>query len=101
MTHTKTTIAVTFATVLFGGVMINPASAAVRSHNWSDLTSITNAGAHDSGMTQIGRTSKEFSFDDLSAVTHSSIPVGVKPMVKATGKMYSRNDITAITHHYR
>jgi len=100
MKRTHTTIAASLAAVLFGSLMMNSASAATRSSNWSDLASVTNAGAHKSGVPQIGHSSKEFSVDDLSAVTHRSVPVGVKPMVKATGKNYGRNDITAVTHHY-
>ncbi len=100
MKRTQITIAITVAAVLFGGLAISPASAATRSNNWSDLASVTNAGAHKAGMTQIGHTSTEFRVDDLSAVTHRSVPVGMKPMAKATDKTYSRNDISAITHHY-
>jgi hypothetical protein len=100
MTHTKTTIAAIFAAALIGGLSMNPAQAAVQRHNWSDLSSVTNAGAPKADTVRIGHTSKEFSRDDLSAVTHRSAPEGVKPMVKATGSMYSHNDITAITHHF-
>lgn len=99
MTITKKTIAATFTAVLIGSLSINPASAAVPTYGWSEVSFVTHGGSAASSSTQIGHISGEFNRNDLSAITHKSVPVGVKPLAKASFNGYSRNDITAITHN--
>jgi len=99
MTITKKTIAATFTAVLIGSLTITPASAAVPTYGWSEISFVTHEGSAASSSTQIGHTSGEFNRNDLSAITHKAVPLGVKSMAKATFNGYSRNDITAITHN--
>jgi len=94
MTRTKNTIAATFAALLIGGLMINPASAAVK---WSDISAVTHSANTKSILPHVGGP-KLFNRSDVSAVTHRSAPSAVLP-VGRSGKNYSRNDITAVTHN--
>ena len=60
MTRTKNTIAATFAALLVGGLMINPAS-----------TAVTHA-AGSAEAKQVGRYSgKNYSRSDITSVTHN------------------------------
>lgn len=95
MSRSKSTIAVTLAAVLIGGLMINPASAAVR---WSDISSVTHGTETDTALPHIGG-SDAFSRTDVSAVTHGSVHEDVKQVGRISIRNYSRSDITAVTHN--
>ena len=94
MTRTKNTIAATFTALVFGGLMINPASAAVK---FSDISSVTHGNGAMAQPTVGG--SDAFSRTDLSAVTHGSASMEARQVGRYSGKNYSRSDITAITHN--
>lgn len=95
MTRTKNTIAASFAALLIGGLLMNPASAAVK---WSDISAVTHDSAAATLNVDAGRAD-QFSRADLSSVTHKAVAAGTKPITKASGKNFSRNDISAVTHN--
>ena len=94
MTRTKNTIAATFAALLVGGLMINPASAAVK---FSDISSVTHGSAEMAQPTTSG--ADRFSRTDLTAVTHAAGSAEAKQVGRYSGKNYSRSDITSVTHN--
>ena len=100
MKRFNNTFAASFVALAIGSLVINPASAAVVRSSFGDLTSVTHRGADTTGMTESGRTIKEFNRNDISAVTHRWIPEGVKPFTKESGKAYRQTDLTTITNHY-
>ena len=95
MTRTKSRIAATFAALLIGGLMINPASAAVK---WSDISSVTHGAGTETVLPQVGG-SHAFSDTDVSAVTHDAVSTEAKKVGRTSARNYSRSDVTAVTHN--
>ena len=95
MTRTKSSIFATFAALLIGGLVINPASAAVK---WSDISAVTHSAGTATALPQVGGFDA-FSRTDVSAVTHGAVPVEAKQVGRTSARNYSRSDVTAITHN--
>lgn len=95
MTRTQNTIAATFAALLIGGLMINPASAAVKR---SDISSVTH-GAISVKADQVSGRYEEFSRADISSVTHRAVPVGANTIGKTSAANYSSFDLNSITNN--
>ncbi|MGD2141013.1 MAG: hypothetical protein PVH25_11485 [Burkholderiales bacterium] len=91
----KSTIAATCAVVVFGALMISPASAASK---WSDLSSVTKGADDMIHPTAGGKES--FSPTDLSAVTHKDLTGTGKQIGHVSTANYRGTDLTAVTHRH-
>ena len=94
MTRTKNTVAAAIAALMFGGVMISPASAASK---WSDISSVTH-GKEAMVQPNVGG-SDAYRGTDLSAVTHGTASMEATQIGRFDAKNYRATDITAITHN--
>ena len=110
MKLTKTTIAATIAALFVGGLMISPASAAVRDsfrmsedlagnfYRWSDISALTHGiAAIDGNELQSGRIDGFYRWSDRNHKSHSGVPSGVKPVGKAASNFYKWSDINSLT----
>jgi hypothetical protein len=94
MTHTRNTIAATFAAIVIGGLTMSHASAATK---WSDISAVTHGGGA-TAQPKAG-SSDAYSRTDLSAVTHGSKSTAAKQIGRFSSDNYSASDITSITHN--
>ena len=108
----KTTIAATIAALFVGGLMISPASAAVRDsfrmsddsagnfYRWSDISALTHGiAANDGNELQSGRIDSFYKWSDRNHRSHSGVPSGVKPVGKSAKNFYKWSDINSLTHN--
>ncbi|UCH49831.1 MAG: hypothetical protein JSU95_08750 [Betaproteobacteria bacterium] len=112
MKLTKTTIAVTIAALFVGGLMISPASAAVRDsfrmsedsagnfYRWSDISALTHGiAANDGNELKSGRIDGFYKWSDLNHKKYSGVPSGAKPVTKSANNFYKWSDINSLTHN--
>ena len=109
MNLTKTTIVATIAALTFGGLMINPASAAVRDsyrisqdsagnfYRWSDITALTNGLGSDNPL-RTGQIEGFYKWSDRN-FKQSGVPSGLKPIGKSAASFYKWSDINFVTSH--
>ena len=97
MTRTKNTIAATFAALFIGGLVINPASAAVK---WSDISSVTHgATTTETAQQQYGRLSDFYKWSDKASLSTRRVGTTIQPMGQSDNKSAKWSDLTAITHN--
>ena len=107
----KTTIAATIAALFVGGLMISPASAAVRDsfqmsqdsagnfYRWSDISALTHGiTANEGNELKSGRIDGFYKPLDRNHRNHSGVPSGVKPVGKSATNFYKWSDINSLTH---
>jgi hypothetical protein len=112
MKLTKTTIATTIAALFVGGLMINPASAAVRDsfrmsedsaenfYRWSDISALTHGiAANEDRELQSGRIDGFYKWSDRNYKSYSRVPSELKPVGKSAKSFYKWSDINALTHN--
>lgn len=112
MKLSKTTIAATAAALLVGGLMVNPASAAVRDsfkmsqdsaknfYRWSDITALTHGvtGGQPDEL-KVGRIDGFYKWSDRNHSKYSGVPSGLKPVGKSAKSFYKWSDINSVTHN--
>ncbi len=112
MKLTKTTIAATIAALFVGGLVISPASAAVRDsfrmsqdsagnfYRWSDISALTHGvTGGQSDELQVGRIDGFYKWSDRNHRNHSGVPSGLKPVGKSAKSFYKWSDINSLTHN--
>jgi len=109
MKRAITTIAATITALIFGGLMINPASAAVKDayrisedaagnfYRWSDISALTHGLGSDTGNAlQTGRIEGFYKWSDRN-FKQSDAPSALKPVGKSAASFYKWSDINAVT----